>query len=417
MTPNVNKRVVRETLSAPIAAVLGGTSPTYLIGWKNYWTVAMEFDIQALYTVSSAAAAQDGFWRIISQLFVLGGGKQYITSQFRDLRLMGHHNKLRLKGHGSLCRPPDINPTTAPTTYPLHIPITAVFSPNPLNPDGSVNWRGLECGIQPSQDFQVNVSWAANSVIGTTGITTSTSTQLQITLIGVLPDGDEQLCPYFPQWLYSSFTPTQPGGNLSVTTGLPESGHYPRICEMFLKGAITSQADVRVDGDALNCVSHVGILDANNRPVLNFNTPILSRMVQSTNQVAMDNSAQVSQGYTLAPGASTMITAGVDAGVIEYDLRDITQHDAAPGVAKVSDAMYGVNSVGKVLTGLQVGHSVDSLTNVVIGIAWEVDMPYQGSTAPVIDTTLQVPPTALPSSTASPTPGTVTGPTAVKAAA
>ena len=320
---------------------------------------------ETAYTVSAGAASQDWLARQIASLQITGGTRNYLSwSGARDLRSLYWLNQFRLR---HTYRMPDYsnNSVTAYWQLPL------IFDPNPFDAKGRLKLLSdepLVAGIPRDADLSITGTWAANSVLGTTGVTTGAGTVLRIHyLAAILEPGDPEP-QYYPAWEVQVPTINGTSSGLGTEIDMVTNAWIRRANFMQLVGSVTNQADVRYAGYGSSGISELGVSTTYSDTVkAKFKT--LERLYQGAKQVAADNAFVTGSSATLAPAAS-IITDQTDAGVVGWDWLDFARSDSA-GDATVMDPNTGLNQNNKDPNAVQIKATTDSTTNLHVEIAHE----------------------------------------------
>jgi hypothetical protein len=264
-------------------------------------------------------------------------------------------------------RMPDLVNSNQTVYYNLPL----LFGVHPVKPNGSVDLRDISAGLAPDNDLAVTVTWAANSTMGTTGVTTGATSAIRLTLYGViLEDGDPRI-NFYPSWLSTSFAPTQTYAGLGAQIQLTPGFYYRRTTLMDLLGATTNSGDVRSNGTGSAATSEIAFQTADGRKnPLNLKFWDFQHLTQGMFEVADDNGDVA--GATLAGGASvTKTNSNAGVGLIDYlelaETKDPT----------LADPQYGINLIGKNIGAANLNFTIDVSTNNVVGLFHETYLPYQ----------------------------------------
>jgi hypothetical protein len=351
-------KFVRQQEPQTLAFAPGQTS-SMKIGSLSFWLVGLELSVELAKSDSTSPTTyQDYFYRSITALSLLGGGRPYLSLGNPDLRGLYWATRLRLHGR---CRTPDMQ--AGSVTLSHQMPIT--FGVNPIMVNDAINRFDPTAAVQPDNDLTLQVTWAANSALGANR--TINSGILRVTYLGIVPEKPGEEPKFYPVWRSDRFSPSQQYGGLSGTAKLAPGFYYRRSTLVFLNGA--SPADNRTDGRGGAAVSEVGLKTADGRTPLNMKVYDFTAQSQSQFIVADDNSAV--PGAALAPGAS-VASIGYNAGVGQIDYAQMAD-TSNPAKA---DPLYGLNLIGKGDNAAALVFTVDSPTNTSVVMVHEAYLPY-----------------------------------------
>ncbi len=366
---NSVKRI--DQYEARTLTATASTQTQLQIGFLDYWLTGIDITFFMSYSNSAAAAYQDPLPRSISSLVVQDGGRSYVsTTGALDLR--GLYWMVRQRHQGRF-RAPDYNASATAPVLPWNLPL--VFSPEPNLYDEQVNWWDPRVGIQPSAGLTLAINWAANSVSGSgSTLQTGGKTYALLHYYGIIPEAGDPVPQFYPNWQFTQFTPTATSQGLQQVLPINPGPYYRRVHQMITKGAQNgSGGDIREDGwhasagslATNSCISEVGVVTSDKRLPIYQKTYAACRSSQTQFPGGDDNTYAVAYAAATAAYGASVLSVPYNVGVYHYDLAKFLK------LGSTDDPVFGANSAGKTPTSLQLGYTVDNISNAFVTVGFE----------------------------------------------